>query len=221
MVAARQRVLGSGLYAPIAAAIVDNLPAEANVIVDAGAGTGYYLSQALAAAPSALGVGIDLSKFCGRAIARSHPRALGVVADLWEPLPVRDDAVDAVLSVFAPRNAAETKRVLAPGGRWILVTPQPEHLAQLREPLGMLDIGDDKLAKLHAELAAAGFDVTATASVRAPMELTTELAADLAGMGPAGFHRTTEELTAAASALTATGPVTAELAVSITVAEVA
>ena len=55
-----------------------------------------------------------------------------VVADLWEPVPVADAVADAVLSVFAPRNVPETARMLAPGGSWLLVTPNPGHLRRVR-----------------------------------------------------------------------------------------
>ncbi len=218
MVAARRRILGSGLFAPVADAVAEALPPEATVIVDAGAGTGDYLARALAARPAAVGIGIDLSRYCARALARCHRRAVGVVADLWEPLPVRDGVADAVLSIFAPRNAAETVRLLAPGGRWILVTPNPGHLAQVREALGMLDIGEDKLGRLHRELSAAGLTVHAARTVIAPIALDSAAAADLAGMGPAGFHRTPAELAAAARALAGDGMVRAQLDVTVTIA---
>ncbi|MFT3714539.1 MAG: methyltransferase [Gordonia sp. (in: high G+C Gram-positive bacteria)] len=201
MVAARRRVLESGLYDPVLTAVAERIDPESAVVVDAGSGTGHYLASCLDAAPDALGIGIDLSKYCARATARSHRRALAVVADLWEGIGVRTGAADALLSVFAPRNLGEAARILRPGGRWILVTPRPDHLAQLREPLGMLGIGDDKLARLHDDLTSAGFTVTSADPVTADLTLSAPTAADIAGMGPAGFHRTPDELAAAARSL--------------------
>lgn len=218
MVAARRRVLAAGLLDPIAGAVVQALPERASLIVDAGAGTGDYLARTLQVRPEALGLGLDLSRYCARSIARCHPRAVGVVADLWEPLPVRGGVADAVLSIFAPRNAAETARILAPGGRWILVTPNPGHLAEVREPLGMLAIGEDKLGRLHRELTGAGLTVHAARPVAAPILLDAAAAADLAGMGPAGFHRTPAEIVGAAHALAGGGAVRATLDVTVTIA---
>lgn len=222
MVAARRRILAAGIFEAVTDGLAARVPAGAGVIVDAGAGTGHYLAAALDAAPDSDGIGIDLSKYCGRALARAHPRARAVVCDLWAGLPIASSSTDVVLSVFAPRNLAETARILAPGGRWLLITPNPGHLRQVREALGMLDIAPDKLERLHGELAGAGFAVTESVAVVDDVELTAAAAADLAGMGPAGFHRTEEQLAAAARTLTGgAGNIRASVDVTLTVATLA
>ncbi|GAC56217.1 putative methyltransferase [Gordonia hirsuta DSM 44140 = NBRC 16056] len=219
MVAARRRILDAGVFNAVSGALAREIDPAARLIVDAGAGTGHYLAAALEAAPTAGGIGADLSKYCARALARAHPRALAVVADVWSPLPIASASTDTVLSVFAPRNAAETARILAPGGHWLIITPNPAHLAQVREPLGMLDIGSGKLARLHKDLAAAGLAVRRSRSVTACVALTAESLADLAGMGPAGFHRTGEQLAAAAARLAGPGETaTATIDVTLSVA---
>ena len=219
MVSARRTILDSGLYDPILTAVSDAVHPSSRLIVDAGSGTGHYLAAALDAAPEAVGIGIDLSKYCARATARSHQRALAVVADLWQGIGVRTDSVDTLLSVFAPRNLDDARRILASDGQWILVTPEPGHLAELHEPLGMLGMGDHKLERLHDDLTGAGFTVTATAPVTADITPTAQQAADIAGMGPAGFHRTPEQLTAAATALDPHGTgIDATLSVVVTTA---
>ncbi len=201
MVAARRRTLEAGVFVSVDEALAAALPPATRGIVDAGAGTGHYLAAALAAAPAAWGVGIDLSKYCARSLARAHPRALAVVADVWSGLPVAASSTDVVLSVFAPRNIAETARILIPGGRWLVVTPNPGHLAQVRAELGMLAIGPGKLERLHRQLTSGGFAVHSAVPVTAEVDLSAAQLADLAGMGPAGFHRTEAELTEAAAAL--------------------
>lgn len=218
MVAARRAILDSGMFDAVAGAVASRIDPRSRVVVDAGVGTGHYLAAALDAAPRALGLGIDLSKYCARSAARAHPRGLAVVADLWEPLPLRDGVADAVLSIFAPRNASETRRVLAPGGQWLLVTPNPGHLHEVREPLGMLDIGAGKLARLHDDLAAAGFTVVETSTVTATSTLASPALADLAGMGPAGFHRGPADLAAAAEALAGTSELDVTVDVTVTAA---
>ncbi|WP_026918325.1 putative RNA methyltransferase [Gordonia shandongensis] len=221
MVAARHRVVGGGLYAPIVDAVAE-CAAEAvgrrGVIVDAGGGPGHYLAAALdAAGPDTAGLGVDLSKYCARSAARIHPRAVAAVADLWAGLPVRDGAAAAVLSVFAPRNAVETARVLAPGGTWIVVTPEPGHLAEIVEPMGMLTVGAHKADRLADEFAA-DFAAPRIRRVRAEIRCDTDALVDIAAMGPAAFHRDPAELRSAAAQLSDTGPVTATLDVTVTVA---
>ena len=58
-----------------------------------------------------------------------------------------------MLSVFAPRNASEMARILAPGGTLLAVTPTTRHLHELVGPLGLLSVPDDKEDRLDAQLA--------------------------------------------------------------------
>ena len=65
------------------------------VVVDAGAGTGYYLHEVTtrlspqgsgSTAPAA--VAFDISKFALRRAARLNPDAAVFVWDVWRPLPL-------------------------------------------------------------------------------------------------------------------------------------
>jgi 23S rRNA (guanine745-N1)-methyltransferase len=147
MVAAREAFLGAGHYAPIAAALVEAAPA-AHTIVDLGAGTGYYLAALLDAQPEARGVALDASRPALRRAARAHSRIVAVACDIWHGLPLEDGAADVIVNVFAPRNVAEMRRVLAPGGAIVVVTPTPRHLHEL----ALLDVHPGKRARLHAAL---------------------------------------------------------------------
>lgn len=214
MVAARDRFLGAGHYAPIASALADAcaaLPADAAVL-DAGAGTGYYLAAVLDRLASGAGAEDTDSGGTGSGSARRRPRAValdlsahalrraarieGVTAavwDLWRPLPLAAGAVDAVLDVFAPRNLPEFARVTRPGGLLVAVTPLPDHLAELRGRLPLLDVPAGKAEALeHA--AAEDYTPVSRAELRFPIRLTPEAAADLVQMGPAGHHTAREDL---------------------------
>src|SRR3954451_19714723 len=133
MLDARDLVLESGAYSPIADAVATaaafglaagglaagGLAAgvtDGGRVLDAGAGTGDYLRGSLAASPSALGLALDLSPQAVARAVRSSVRIDGIVADTWRPLPVRTEVADVVLDVFAPRNLAEFHRVLRPEG---------------------------------------------------------------------------------------------------------
>ncbi len=192
MLAARSRVHSSGLFDEVQAAVAAKV-AGCRRILEVGAGNAYYLGGALGTEPEAVGVALDVSKAAARAAARSDRRIAAVVADVWRPLPLRNHSVDAVLCVFAPRNVPEFARVLRPGGRLVVVTPQPEHLAGLRDRHGLLAIGEDKTGRI-AGAAAEFFAPVATAELRHSREVTPELAADLIAMGPNAFHRLPEDV---------------------------
>ena len=107
----------------------------------------------LAALPGRAGICLDLSKPALRKAARAHPRAVAVGSDVWRRFPVADGSAAVVLSVFGPRNPAETIRVLGPAGIFLLVTPAPEHLAELVGPLGLLSVDAAKPQRVAAATA--------------------------------------------------------------------
>jgi 23S rRNA (guanine745-N1)-methyltransferase len=123
-------------------------PGAPGLVADLAAGTGHYLSGVLEALPHRHGVCLDLSVPALRRAARSHPRAAAVGADIWQPLPLATRSVALALSIFGPRNAAETGRVLGPGGALIMAMPGPAHLWELRRPLGMIGIDKQKLRRI-------------------------------------------------------------------------
>lgn len=134
MVQARAEFLAAGYYAPIAAALSDVvLRSEPVKVLDAGCGEGYYL-RALGdhtLAKNVQRVGLDISKWAVAAAARTDKSGAYVVASN-SAIPLADDSVDAVLSVFGFAVLSEFKRVLRPGGRLITVDPAPQHLAELK-----------------------------------------------------------------------------------------
>lgn len=199
MVAARFDFLSAGHYRPLADAVAD-LAAAAHggaaaqrptTVLDAGTGTGHYLRAVLDRLALDLtpveAIGLDISKFALRRAARLNPAAVNIVSDVWQPLPVADDAVDVVTVVFAPRNAAEFARVLRPGGRLVVVTPRPGHLEEVAGPAGLLGIDPAKDERLAASLEGHFAALTAD-QLDIPLSLTPDDVARLALMGPAGHH---------------------------------
>ncbi|OZE43576.1 methyltransferase type 11 [Rhodococcus sp. 05-2254-6] len=152
MIAARDVFLEKGHFDPIAAAVSAGVPVDSEVVLDVGVGTGHYLAAVLEACPEARGIGVDVSKFAARRAARSHPRLGSVVADIWSGLPVRSGAVSAVTCVFAPRNAGELNRVLVDDGVLVVVTPTMRHQRELRGPLGLIGVAEDKTRRLGESL---------------------------------------------------------------------
>lgn len=195
MVDARFNFLGSGHYRPladaVAAAVVPFLSSEPAVVLDSGTGTGHYLrgllDHAAAEGRTVAAVGMDISKFALRRAARLNSEALNLVWDVWQPLPVAGNSVDAITVIFAPRNAPEFARVLRPTGRLVVVTPRSGHLGSIARITGMLGIEEDKDSRLAAAMVP-HFTVAETLDIDIPLSLTRKEAAGLAFMGPAGHH---------------------------------
>jgi 23S rRNA (guanine745-N1)-methyltransferase len=186
MVADRIAFLDAGHYQPLREAIAHATPHDAELIVDVGAGPGYYLAGVLEQAGGASGLAMDVSKPALKKAAHCHERAEAVLADAWRELPLRDDSVDVLLNVFAPRNGDEFARVLKKTGVLVVVTPQPDHLKELRERYALLDVDPDKGDRLGRNLQR--FSRISRAELAWPLKLSAPETRTLIGMGPNAFH---------------------------------
>jgi 23S rRNA (guanine745-N1)-methyltransferase len=214
MVEARDAFLHAGHFRALSAALAEEAHSAAaagagstgaGAVIDLGAGTGHHLAAVLDALPDARGIAVDASPAALRRAARSHERAAAIGADAWKPLPLRDGSATIVLSVFAPRNAEEIARVLAPpgsgraGGTLIAVTPTTRHLHELVGPVGLLTVPDDKKDRLDAQLSS-HFELASRRTIEHAMFLNRDECAELVRMGPSAWHvdeRSVEERLAA------------------------
>jgi 23S rRNA (guanine745-N1)-methyltransferase len=190
MVAARARFLGSGHYGRLAAAIAALAQANAapdDLILEAGAGTAWYLARVLDALPRAVGLAVDSSKYAVRRAAKAHPRVNAIVADVWDRLPVAGEAAGLTLNIFAPRQPVELHRTLRRSGALLVVTPRPHHLAELRGVVQLLDIDPRKESRLAAGLGPY-FQTGAAESLEWQMHLAKADVAALVAMGPSARH---------------------------------
>ena len=219
MVNARETYLAMGHFAPFveavtgavqdaldSASLAESTPAS---LLEVGAGTGYYLAHTLDSIAEARGVGLDISPHAAKHLAKCHSRVGAVVADVWERLPLRDESVNAISVVFAPRNPAEFQRVLAPGGQVIVLTPGAGHLDELREPLGILGVEEGKVERMYEQ--AEGFLEQAAdpVDISFPIELDKASVAAQVGMSPSARHISAGELAERMAALPPTLTVTA------------
>ena len=146
MVAARQRFLAAGEYAPIAEALsqavmshADQTQAETYCCLDAGCGEGYYLRQLAHNVPElqALSLlGLDISKWAVQSAAKQDDKQAPIcrwVVGSNAQLPIQSASVDSVLCMFGFPVYSEFARVLKTGGQLIQVDAGPQHLRELRD----------------------------------------------------------------------------------------
>ncbi len=200
MLEAREAFFAAGHFDPIVRAVAERAFAllaggGAGCVVDVGAGPGRYLAAVLDAAPGRAGVALDLSKHAARRAARAHPRVAAAVADTWGRLPVATGAAALVLDVFAPRNAAEFRRLLAPDGALIVVTPTTRHLQEAVEAFGLLAVEEDKGERLAGQMEA-DFTLEAEDVIEVPLAPSHADLKNLALMGPSAWHVDTDALAA-------------------------
>jgi 23S rRNA (guanine745-N1)-methyltransferase len=127
MVSARRTFLSHGHYAPLRAALIDEL-AKLDIIsvVDLGCGEGDY-TQAMADAGYTV-IGIDLSKSAIKRAAKGSIVTY-LIANLTHT-PLKDHAMDAAVSIFSPFDVQEVTRIAS---HWFLVIrPLPQHLSELK-----------------------------------------------------------------------------------------
>ncbi|MGQ0467285.1 MAG: putative RNA methyltransferase [Sporichthyaceae bacterium] len=189
-VAARVAFLTAGHFLAVAeglAKVAVRAWPGTGLVLDAGAGPGHYLAAVLDALPEAHGLAVDSSPAALRRAARAHPRAAAIGWDLREPLPLHDGCAGLVLNVFAPRNAEQYARVLRPDGSLLVVTPAPDHLGELIEPLGLMRVDADKAARLAASLEP-WFAPVDSHAVCYRLRLDRSAVRTLVGMGPNAHH---------------------------------
>lgn len=220
MVTAREAYLSKGHFAPFVEAVTgavqnaldstvsaDDVPEPA--LLEVGAGTGYYLSHTLDSIEGARGVGLDISPHAARHLAKCHPRVGAVIADVWDRLPLRDESINAISVVFAPRNPAEFQRVLAPGGQVIVLTPQAGHLDELRDPLGILGVEEGKVERMYNQAVGYLEQAADPVNLAYAIQLDKESIAAQVAMSPSARHISAEELAERMAALPQTMCVTA------------
>ena len=131
-VLSRRAFLDTGTYAPILEALIEAAReyGASGELLDVGCGEGYScagLSQALGLPLT----GVDISKEAVRAAAARYKGPNWLCATAAH-LPVGDESVGLLTSLFALTLPEEFLRVLSPGGLYIQVVAAEDHLLGLK-----------------------------------------------------------------------------------------
>lgn len=105
---------------------------DVKILFDAGCGQGYY-TKSFANICSTV-IGADLSKEGVRYAAAHDKKCFYFVSSIFD-LPLENECVDGVTSIFVPNAYEEVHRILKKNGIWIVVGPGPKHCWELKELL--------------------------------------------------------------------------------------
>jgi 23S rRNA (guanine745-N1)-methyltransferase len=130
-----ERGHAAGLITSLRSWIPDSSSQSSSIrILDLGCGDGTF-GPSLFPDRAANFCGIDLSKPAIKLAAKRWPEATWVLANADRGLPIADNSLDIVMSLFGRRPVAEISRILNPGGLCIVAVPGEEDLIELREQL--------------------------------------------------------------------------------------
>lgn len=129
-VLARREFLEGGFYAPILDTLYHMAKAYCGPILDVGCGEGYY-SAALAQRMNCQLTGLDISKEAVRRAAGKYKKAQWLCASAAR-LPIADQSVGILTSLFALTVPQEFSRVLRNDGVFLQVLAAQDHLMGLK-----------------------------------------------------------------------------------------
>ena len=203
-VLSRRAFLEEGYYAPICGALIEeakNLGISGPVL-DIGCGEGYYSSR-LAEALDAELVGLDISKEAVRCAAAKYKGPTWLTATAAH-IPVEEESVQLVTSLFALTLPEEFKRVLRKDGYYFQVLAAQDHLLGLKSII----YPELKFKDKDTVPALPGFELVKSVPIRFTFTVEGQQVQNLFSMTPHVFRigkegaenlRKTETLTDAAS----------------------
>lgn len=131
-VLSRREFLEAGFYAPIADTLIETAKelGISGQLLDVGCGEGWYSAQLADALGSPL-TGLDISKEAVRCAAAKYKGKQWLCATAAH-IPVENESVALLTSLFALTLPREFARVLKPGGYFFQVLAAEDHLLGLK-----------------------------------------------------------------------------------------
>jgi len=209
MARARRAFLDQGFYRPLSDAInqlvyshlvSDTIHGETpppRCVAEIGCGEGTYVGRLRSYLDDRVGLdelcyyGMDISKAAIKLAARRHKEVFFFVGDVNRKILLANNSIGVLLNIFAPRNAAEFDRVMTREGLLLVAIPGPDHLANLRSDLRLLDIEPAKERRVVDGFAGV-FRLMAKHTVEHEMHLNGAQLWDLVQMTPNYWHTSKE-----------------------------
>ena len=154
---------------------------ESQRTLDLGCGDGTF-GPALFSDSAESFCGIDLSKRAIKLASRRWPAATWVLANADRTLPVANQSVHRVVSLFGRRPTGEIRRVLVDGGYCIVAVPGEEDLIELREKVQQAGRRRSRWELVVEEFSRAGLELVEHKLWQHAVDLPTESIADAMAM---------------------------------------
>ena len=177
-VISRRNFLETGAYTPIVEAVKAAAAGHSGPILDVGCGEGYYAVRVAEFLGAEL-TGLDISKEavrCAAAKYKGHRWICGTAAHL----PIADDSVGVLMSMFALTMPQEFRRVLKEDGIFVQVLAAQDHLLGLKSIIYPEILLKEKDSVPELE----GFRLVSSTPVRFEFTAQGERIADLLSMTP-------------------------------------
>lgn len=138
MVHSRTLFLDKEYYKPLAdklCEVINALCKDDDLILDAGCGEGYYTNKVEKSLNTKVNfLGIDISKNALSVAAKRNNNIDYAVASIFH-IPLNDNSVDIIFTLFAPFCRDEFNRIIKKGGKMIMVIPSENHLFELKQAI--------------------------------------------------------------------------------------
>lgn len=140
MLEARKQILFGGHYKCISDllnnVVKDNTTNKFTSILDLGSGIGYYLKELKDSITNEEinYYGIDIAK-PGIIEACKLDKDINWIVGSSNKLPYLNNSMDILISIFSPFTISECERVLKKDGLFIIISPNQNHLIELKEEI--------------------------------------------------------------------------------------
>jgi len=126
--------------------------------------------------------GIDLSRKAIKLAARRWPESTWVLANADRTLPIADNSIASVMSLFGRRPASEIARILASDGTCIVAIPAEDDLIELREEVQETGIRRSRWEAVVDEMKSVGLELSQRKRWSQQIQLQPEEIADALAM---------------------------------------
>ncbi len=193
---ARQRFLSANFYQPLLEKLqqlCQTSVTQSTTWLDVGCGDGFYTQGFLSLDPKTL-IALDISKPAVMVTAKTlkavkhndlNTQVFAVVASASQ-VPIADDRVDIITSIFSPILPQEFNRLLADDGHVFIAKPGENHLYQMRQGLFDEVIAHD--SDKFIEAMSPFFVLTDEQKIQYDIEVNAEQLTDLVNMTPYTFR---------------------------------